>query len=76
MTIPNVSYEDVLTLSQQLHVGEQLRLLEALTQALRERLNTQPQHSIMELKGLGKEIWQEIDVDAYVEEERASWDGR
>ncbi len=76
MTIPNVSYEDVLTLSQQLQVGEQLRLLEALAQALRERLNAQPQHSIMELKGLGKEIWQDIDVDAYVDAERASWDGR
>lgn len=76
MTIPNVSYKDVLTLSQQLQVGEQLRLLEALAQVLRERLTTQPQHSIMELQGLGKEIWQDIEVEAYIEEERASWDGR
>ncbi len=75
MTIPNVSYKDVLTLSQQLQVGEQLRLLEALAQVLRERLTTQPQHSIMELQGLGKEIWQDIEVEAYIEEERASWDG-
>ena len=76
MTIPNVSYKDVLILSQQLQVGEQLRLLEALAQVLRERLTTQPQHSIMELQGLGKEIWQDIEVEAYIEEERASWDGR
>ena len=76
MTIPNVSYKDVLTLSQQLQVGEQLRLLEALAQVLRERLTTQPQHSIMELQGLGKEIWQDIEVEAYIEEERVSWDGR
>jgi hypothetical protein len=30
-------------------------------------------HSIMELKGLGKEIWQGIDVDEYIREERRSW---
>jgi hypothetical protein len=28
----------------------------------------------MELKGLGKEVWQAIDVDQYIAEERASWD--
>ncbi len=31
-------------------------------------------HSIMELEGLGKEIWEGIDAAAYIEEERASWD--
>ena len=30
-------------------------------------------HSAMELKGLGKEFWRSIDVDAYLEEERDSW---
>jgi hypothetical protein len=30
-------------------------------------------HSILELKGLGKEIWQSIDVDEYLREERRSW---
>ena len=29
--------------------------------------------TIMELQGLGKEIWQDIDVDEYVREERRSW---
>ena len=33
------------------------------------------QHSILELKGLGKEIWQDIDVDEYLNRERSSWHG-
>ena len=33
------------------------------------------QRSILELSGLGKEVWQGIDTDEYIEEERKSWDG-
>lgn len=33
------------------------------------------QHSILELRGLGKEVWEGIDVDEYLEQERNSWDG-
>ena len=36
---------------------------------------TQPLHSILELKGLGKDIWQGIDAQEYVERERGSWRG-
>lgn len=38
------------------------------------RLVARRQHSILELEGLGKELWQGIDVDQYLEEERNSWD--
>jgi hypothetical protein len=31
-------------------------------------------HSIMELEGLGKELWRAIDVDEYLRKERATWD--
>jgi hypothetical protein len=33
------------------------------------------QRSILELKGLGREIWQDINVDKYIQDERASWNG-
>jgi hypothetical protein len=32
-------------------------------------------HSILELKGLGQEIWQEIDTEEYIQQERNSWAG-
>jgi hypothetical protein len=31
--------------------------------------------SIFQLQGLGKEIWQGIDAQDYVDSERASWNG-
>ena len=33
-----------------------------------------PSLSIMELQGLGKELWQDVDAAAHVETERSSWD--
>ena len=30
--------------------------------------------SILELEGLGKELWEGIDAAAYIREERDSWD--
>ncbi|HLF76851.1 MAG TPA: hypothetical protein VJB57_05115 [Dehalococcoidia bacterium] len=29
--------------------------------------------TIKELRGLGKDIWRSVDVDAYIREERRSW---
>ena len=31
--------------------------------------------SILQLQGLGKEIWQGIDAQEYVDRERAAWNG-
>ncbi len=35
----------------------------------------EPRHSVLELKGLGKEIWEGIDAQEYVDQERSSWGG-
>lgn len=37
-------------------------------------LGEKPKHSIMELEGLGAEIWQGVDVDQYINEMRDEWD--
>jgi hypothetical protein len=45
---------------------------------MRRQVIAQPspaRHSIMELRGLGKEIWEGIDAQEYVNQERASWNG-
>lgn len=69
------SYHDVLNQAQHLAPDEQLRLLEDLAAHIRRQTSRRPKHSIMEFKGLGKEIWQGIDVEKYINEERNSWDG-
>ena len=54
---------------------EQLRLLEDIAAIVRRRMISSPRRSIMELEGLGKEIWQGVDAQEYVDRERDSWNG-
>ena len=56
-----------------------LRTLADLVWALQARVQMKPsprkvprRRSILELQGLGKEIWRGVDVQAYVDAERAS----
>ncbi|MEW6772259.1 MAG: hypothetical protein AB1330_12900 [Bacillota bacterium] len=43
--------------------------------AVEEIIEVRSQRSVLELQGLGKEVWKGIDAGEYVEQERASWDG-
>lgn len=45
-----------------------------VTQILSDALETSKPLSILELKGLGKEHWQDLDPATHVERERAAWD--
>jgi hypothetical protein len=67
--------ENILRLSEQLAPAEQLRLIELLAARVRvgQKVDTLPV-DILTTAGLGAELWQEIDVDAYLQEERASWE--
>ncbi|MEM6839687.1 MAG: hypothetical protein AAF609_22970 [Cyanobacteria bacterium P01_C01_bin.120] len=69
------SYQDVRRQAEALSPNEQLRLLEELAVMVRNRMPVKPSHSIMELEGLGKEIWRGLDAQEYVNQERASWNG-
>jgi hypothetical protein len=59
--------------------AERLRLLAIVAQDLATQpieVAVQPQRSIMELHGLGKELWEGIDAQEYVNELRREWDHR
>ena len=45
-----------------------------VTHILSEAFEEKDRHSILELRGLGKEFWSGIDPTAHVEGERRSWD--
>lgn len=70
-----VAYKDVLSRAQHLTLTEQIRLLEELAASARHQVMLQTRPSILELQGLGKEIWQSIDAQAYIDQERAAWNG-
>ena len=67
----------VLNQVQHLQPDDQLRLLEDLMNLVRQQVTAseEPLHSFLELEGLGQEIWEGIDAQEYVNQERASWNG-
>lgn len=70
-----ISYESALAMAESLSHEEKLRLIEELKARTSEGTAPEPKHSIMELCGLGKEIWQGIETTEYIRNERASWNG-
>ena len=57
--------------------GEQLRLVELITRDLAAAAGVdRDRRSITELRGLGTEIWEDIDAQQYVNELRDEWGHR
>ncbi|KKD35590.1 MAG: hypothetical protein WAN66_15600 [Limnoraphis robusta] len=69
------TYSAVLTQVLRLTPDEQLRLISELLVYVRHRFQPKPKRSILELEGLGEEIWHGIDAQEYVNHERNSWNG-
>ncbi len=60
-----------------LSTEEQIELLATIAGRLAERSGSgeaEPKHSILELHGLGKDIWQGIDAQEYVDRLRDEWE--
>lgn len=72
---PVPSYDEILRQIRRLTPVEQAHLLEILLALVERRAAKQPRRSILELQGLGKEIWQDVDAQEYVNRERAAWTG-
>ena len=70
-----ITLDQVLETSEQLPVSDQLRLISLLAQRLRGHMTDEDKPvDILSTLGLGAELWQEIDSDAYLEQERESWE--
>lgn len=61
--------EELIQAAIRLTPAERGRLIRALSQITQE-----PEHEITELRGLGKEVWNSVDVQAYIDAERDSWE--
>jgi hypothetical protein len=64
-----LTFEELVEAASRLAPEERERLIRALTQPTLE-----PEHEITELRGLGKEVWNNIDAQEYVNAERDSWE--
>jgi hypothetical protein len=68
------AYEDARKSVEALPPSDQLRLIAELVSGLSGSLDRKPR-SLLELEGLGQEVWQGMDVDEYLRQERSSWIG-
>lgn len=73
--MPEVSYNHLISEIKTLNLSEQLRLLEETAMLIRKKTIGTRSRSILELKGKGKDIWKGLNVKAYIDEERSSWNG-
>lgn len=56
--------------------AEKLRLIAKVAENLAEIEEARPKRDIMDLHGLGAEIWQGVDAQEYVDELRNEWEHR
>ena len=73
--MPDATYNQVISEIKTLNLSDQLRLLEEMVSLIRKKTSKTKPRSILELKGKGKNIWKGLNVKAYIDEERSSWDG-
>ena len=67
---------DVLSVSEQLPLTDQLLLISLLSERVRRELDRDREPvDMLSLAGLGAELWQKVDVNAYLNQERATWNG-
>ena len=58
-----------------LNQAEQLRLLEQIVVLIRNKTTMKSRRSILEIQGMGKDVWKNIEAQKYVDKERDSWNG-
>ena len=64
-----LSVDELIEAASHLPAEDRRRLVRALTEPTAE-----PKHDMTELRGLGKEVWQNQDAQEYVDAERDSWE--
>jgi hypothetical protein len=76
-----MSLQDILREAQTLSSEERRDLIKMLVDTLASKedraMEPSPQkHSLRELRGLGKEIWEGVDAQDYINQQRDEWDQR
>ena len=77
MVIETNTLDEVLGISEKLSQADQLRLISLLSERLSGEVADEDKHKLIDmlsLAGVGADLWQTIDVDDYLGQERASWE--
>jgi len=71
--MPGYTFEEARDYLMHLAPEDQLELFKFLANILLPKVKIETQHSLLELEGLGKEAWEGIDAQQFINEERNSW---
>jgi hypothetical protein len=75
MSRETATLDQALTITEALTPADQLRLISILSERLSSEIEVgTEQIDLLTLAGLGADIWEQIDTDAYLDEERNSWE--
>lgn len=75
MTEQITTLDEAVVASESLSPSDQLRLIGILSERLRSELEQGIEPiDMLSLAGLGAEIWKDLDIPTYLEQERSSWD--
>ena len=67
---PNDLYEHLRVIAEQ----ERRSLSQEVIHLLRQAVKSKEKRSLLELRGLGKKLWEDVDVGDYIHHERDAWD--
>lgn len=75
MTQRIATLDEAIVVSERLSPSDRLRLIGILSDRLRDEMDQGTEAiDMLSLTGLGADVWQDLDVGQYLEQERASWD--
>ena len=77
MNVTNLmTWHEVLTLSEQLSLPEQIQLITELSLRVRGKMSAADDQPVdlLDLAGVGREVWAAMDTDDYINRERDSWE--
>ncbi len=72
--MPVTEYDDVLERASHLDTQLQISLLADLAALVRDGGERRKRHDITEFQGIAKRLWDDVGVDAYIKQERDSWE--
>jgi hypothetical protein len=73
MPTNTVNWQEVLMAVEKLSWPDQLRLVAELLLRMQQKVAANEPVDLLELAGVGAEVWIGMDTDAYLNEERDSW---
>ena len=73
MPTSTITWQQALNTVEKLSIADQLRLITELLLRIKSTVKTNEPVDLLTLAGVGAEVWQEVDTDTYINEERDSW---